>query len=203
MKRISIVLAVLLIAGLFAACGVQPTSEATQPESDITFDFTSAPESTEDPHLRHNPSYWTTRDKRLMSSEEVGEIYWDATACIAKFWFLGDELSTLELPFGAVYTGYSFWEGYIFRVDNDVYAMKLEEQKLTGVKIATGVKSVIAADYRLNSDAWSNPLFVMADGSLKGYCSWGDRENPLSEKNLQEPQYEGGYFGCYYPDDVG
>ena len=97
----------------------------------------------------------------------------------------------VTLPENAMYAGFGH-EGYLFRVGSDVYTVDLDnwhtaadEVKLE--KIASGVKMVLSSDYKMTSDAFSQPLFLMEDGSVKVYCHW--------YTNLQNPFYEGGYGG--------
>lgn len=114
-------------------------------------------------------------------------------------WEFGKLTAETSVPADSIYTGSSYWEGYIFRNIGDVYSVQIEKQDekrvLTCESIAHEVKEVIATDYKLNSDAWSQPLFLMQDGSLKAYCDWhGDREAPRDDAcHLSAPQYEGGY----------
>ncbi|MBR6505128.1 MAG: hypothetical protein IKT41_05455 [Clostridia bacterium] len=103
------------------------------------------------------------------------------------------------VPTDSIYTGFSYWEGYIFRNNGDIYSVQLEKQEekftLTSEAIAHKVKEVISTDYELNSDAWSQPLFLMKDGTVKAYCIWhGDKDAPRDDVcHLSAPQYEGGY----------
>ncbi|MBR3511701.1 MAG: hypothetical protein IKN74_01935 [Clostridia bacterium] len=94
-----------------------------------------------------------------------------------------------------VYTGKSFWVGYIFRDGSDVYAVRWNDdrEEYEAVCIAHHVQYVIDADYALGSDPWSQPLFLMEDGTIKAYLDWKDPEHPDSVENLVDPYYEGGY----------
>lgn len=107
-------------------------------------------------------------------------------------WQFGEKVSEVSLPANSEYVGSSFWEGYIFRHEEDVYAVQVEEEELTCVAIAHGVDSVIVADYRYTSDAFSQPLFLMKDGSIKLYCSWEGEGAADDQSHLVEPLYEGG-----------
>ncbi|MBR6504224.1 MAG: lipoprotein [Clostridia bacterium] len=93
------------------------------------------------------------------------------------------------VPEGATYCGYSRWAGFIFKLGDEVYAVFQDRAEEELKKIADGVKTVIATDFRLTSDAWSNPLFLMEDGSLKGYITW--------EEGLYE--FTGTIGSLYYP----
>lgn len=115
-------------------------------------------------------------------------------------WEFGKKTATYSLPNEAIYCGVSAWEGYIFRFGTDVYGLKEYGTILNGENdhygidvIAHNVKYVIDADYRLTSDSWSQPLFLMANGSIKAYVGWEDKEVADSEKHLVDPLYEGGY----------
>ncbi len=51
------------------------------------------------------------------------------------------------------------------------------------------------SDYVGNANYRSQPLFLMTDGSVKGYCSWRGEESVSTddESFLYEISYEGGY----------
>ena len=111
---------------------------------------------------------------------------------------LGEITHEVTLYKDAIYGGHSFWCGYLFRTGNEVYAINLDgytqtlgdvEKEISPVLIASGVKMILSPDYALTSDAWSQPLFLMEDGSVKAYCEWED--------NLVAPYYEGGYGGTW------
>lgn len=99
----------------------------------------------------------------------------------------GDIIGRITVDSEAIYCGVSEMTGFIFRKDDTVFCVdfKLTENK----PIAENVKFVISTSYAWNSDAWSQPLFLMNDGSIKAYVRW--------EEELVEPQYEGGYGGTY------
>ncbi len=99
------------------------------------------------------------------------------------------------LPVDGVFCGHSFWEGYLFRDGTDVYSVEWDRNEGHYFKevIAHDVKYVVEANYRLSSDNWSQPLFLMTDGSLKAYTSLGNGDTPDSLQNLMEPPFEGGY----------
>lgn len=136
-------------------------------------------------------SQLTEEEKEI--AEERGSVAYNSTSGSVSFWEFGELVATHTVPAGAVYAGVSDWEGYIFRAGSEVYAVALEGSR----KIADGVSVVILADYYAGSDDWSQPLFLMQDGSLKVYCSWyGDREAPADDPcHLQDICYEGGYRG--------
>ena len=116
-------------------------------------------------------------------------------------WEFGKITATAEVPTTAIYVGYSDWEGYLFRDAGDVYSVKIEKKnEYTGrvfvcEVIAHDVARVLVSNYKLNSDAWSQPLFQMEDGSVKAYCVWhGDKDAPRDDKShLAEPTHEGGW----------
>ena len=116
-----------------------------------------------------------------------------------QIWEFGKLVAETTVPEGAIYTGFSYWEGYIFRNGGDVYSVQLKEENekplLLCEPIAHNVKEVILTDYKLNSDAWAQPLFLMEDGSIKAYCVWnGDSEAPRNDAcHLTSPQHEGGH----------
>lgn len=103
-------------------------------------------------------------------------------------WKLGEKIQSFWVPEQSIYGGKSFWIGHLFRNGSDVYALS----KDSVCKIATGVSKIIVCDYKYNSDAWSQPLFLMKDGSLKAYVEWGTEKGDDPEL-LKEPFYEGSY----------
>ena len=117
-------------------------------------------------------------------------------------WEFNKEIKSFKVPEDSVYCGLSFWEGYIFRSGSDVYALRFKTTNYESnyvVCIAHSVKTVVTADYALSSDPWSQPLFLMEDGTLKAYVGW-NKEDGMKEDDpslLVEPQYEGGYYKGY------
>lgn len=119
-----------------------------------------------------------------------------ATEGIIEKWEYGKVVASTIIPDESVFCGISRFEGLIFRAGTDVYAIK-EDGKPT--VIAHDVKYVIDAEYRCGSDPWSQPLFLMTDGTLKVYINWeGDRDAPIDdESHLVEPYHEGSYEKYY------
>ena len=85
----------------------------------------------------------------------------------------------------AIYCGLSEGNGFIFKDGDTVFAVSLDLRERC--EIATGVKLVVDCDYAYNSDAWSQPLLLMKDNTLKVFVQWEDE--------LLDPIYEGGYGG--------
>ena len=116
---------------------------------------------------------------------------------------MGRIYRTFFVPEGSEYAGQSFWYGFIFRAGTDVYCLNLfgetgnaAEEGDTAECIAHGVKFVILADYKLSSDSWSQPLFLMEDGRLMAYTWSNDKDVPADdESHLKEVKHEGGYLG--------
>lgn len=148
----------------------------------------------------HNPQPIEDEEEILAWKMEYGAIYNQTTGNIS-FWELGEKTVEYNVPKGAVYAGYSHWEGFLFRDGTKVYAVV--DYALPGMNVKQGVKliadgvdKVILADYAAGSDDWSQPLFLMKDGTIKVYCSWyGDKNAPADDPcHLQEIRYEGGYY---------
>ena len=138
------------------------------------------------------------RSAKQLSHSEYTTLYQFGNILVQ--YSMGKIFKEITLPDGAVYGGHSFWCGYLFRVENKLYAVNWDgfsqqyAQEETGLKLlCEGVQFIIEPNYRLNSDAWSQPLLLMEDGSIKAYVSWG-------EEHLQDPWYEGGYGGTPITD---
>lgn len=117
-----------------------------------------------------------------------------------ELWEFGTKTAEVQIPADAKYVGYSYWEGYLFRSGGNVYSVQIKENedgspKFVSEVIAHNVQEVLVTDYKLNSDAWEQPLFLMNDGTVKAYCVWaGDKEAPRDdESHLVQPTSEGGY----------
>ena len=121
-------------------------------------------------------------------NQETGEV-----SC----WSFGKKMETTNVVKGGIYCGHSHFEGYIFRLGSDVYALRtrfFEEGKQVEC-IAHNVKYVIDSSYSYGSDPWSQPLFLMNDGTVKCYVSWEGNEDaaPDDSSHLCDLQYEGSY----------
>lgn len=117
-----------------------------------------------------------------------------------ELWEFGTKTIEVKIPADSKYVGYSYWEGYLFRSNGDVYSVQLKEQedgspKFVSEVIAHNVQEVLVTNYKLNSDAWEQPLFLMNDGTIKAYCVWaGDQDAPRDdESHLVQPTCEGGW----------
>lgn len=130
------------------------------------------------------------------TNANYGVVY-DATV---QLWEFGTKTAEVQIPADAKYVGYSYWEGYLFRSGGDVYSVQIKEQedgspKFVSEVIAHNVQEVLVTNYKLNSDAWEQPLFLMKDGTVKAYCVWaGDKDAPRDdESHLVQPTHEGGW----------
>lgn len=140
--------------------------------------------------------------KEIVKSEKSFAVVHDQEKDMVEFWSFGEMLCKHELPKDSIYTGFSDWVGYIFRAGTDVYALSdfgtinANGKEMCSIEpIAHNVQMVIDADYYMGSDDWAQPLFLMTDGSVKGYCSWVGNEGAPSDdpSYLYEIRYEGGY----------
>lgn len=89
--------------------------------------------------------------------------------------FVKGDITTFYIG-DAKYCGWSYWCGLIFRDGSNVFAIKCDAKKRL---IAENVALVIDSDYRATSDAWSQPLFLMTDGSVKVYIGWNNEDGYL------------------------
>lgn len=120
--------------------------------------------------------------------QETGEV---------KVYEFGKQTDSYSVPKNSVYCGFSYFEGYIFRNGTDVYSLNaVDTHNVDGsvVCIAHNVKYVVDADYYYGSDPWCQPLFLMADGSIKAYIGWeGNQDSPDDVSHLCDLQYEGSW----------
>ena len=135
-------------------------------------------------------------DQEWLMSSIKGTLTYDKELGDINVWHLNQIQEIIKVPMNSTYCGYSHFEGHIFRSGTDVYAVdENPKTKLLEVAcIAHDVKFVIDTDYRAASDPWSQPLFLMKDGSIQVYVSWeGDIDAPKDdESHLVTPYYEGG-----------
>ena len=131
----------------------------------------------------------TNFESTITYSQENGEV---------KVYEFGNIVDTFTgIPQEAIYVGFSYFEGYIFRKGTDVYSLRAVDSKNADgsvVCIAHNVKYVIDADYSYTSDSWCQPVFHMADGSIKVYLGWEDGYTaPDDPLHLTDVKFEGGY----------
>ena len=131
---------------------------------------------------------------KLFSSQEFSLYYFPETNMVSSYSF-GEIICSHTLPNESIYVGCSDLEGYIFRSNSNVFSTKysLRERSFTSKLIAQDVKEVIVADYPLSMENWSQPLFLMEDGTLKVYCG--------NSSELLDIQTEGGYFVHNFEED--
>lgn len=141
-------------------------------------------------------------DYKSISSDHNKEIVFTGSRVLV--YRMRDIVASYDISENARYCGKSGSEGYIFRIGDEVYALRNEhfsaienflDFKLE--KLAEGVKFVVLADCKLSSDPWSywsQPIFQMEDGSLKAYVSWeGNEEDPADSGHLVDVHEGGGY----------
>lgn len=133
----------------------------------------------------YNNEIHCTKDYLVKYDPETGYMTVYQFDNVVREYFIGKD---------AVYTGKSEFEGYIFRKGTDVYAVRYDCICYEGgvMTIAHDVAQVILADYDYSSDGFSQPLFLMTDGTLKVYGGPAG-ETPDDVNNLYDIRYEGGY----------
>lgn len=144
----------------------------------------------------HRPS--DLKDFEVLSADKDREIIFRTSK--VEVYQYQEVIASYEIPEGAIYCGLSEFEGFIFHLSDEVYALRGKNGgisdycELSLERIATEVEYVVLADYPLASDPWSQPLFKMKDASLKAYVRWyGDKNDPDDVDHLVELLYEGGY----------
>ena len=143
-----------------------------------------------------------SENEEVIRNERSFAVLYDTETNKITLWSLGEVICQHELPEKSVYCGFSDWVGYIFRAGTDVYALsdigviQANSKHMCEIKpIAHNVKMVIDADYYMGSDDWAQPLFLMTDGTVKGYCEWVGNEGAPSDdpSYLYDIRHEGGY----------
>ena len=138
-----------------------------------------------------------TQEEDWVRSHNGSVLTWNEESYKINLWHFGEVVESFNVPEESVYCGFSDFEGHLFRHGTDVYALDLDTQTWSGTLtcIAHGVQFVIDSSYAQGSDPWSQPLFLMEDGSIKAYVSWeGDKDAPVDDpSHLVDPWYEGSY----------
>lgn len=147
---------------------------------------------------RGNVHYNSNDDDVLVSCTYYAITYDNSTGCIS-VWEMGNNLRKHYVPTNSIYAGKSDNEGFIFRNESDVYAVR-DYGCYThefGVRvIAHNVEFVISTDYEADDpDTYSQPLFLMKDGTVKCYCTFYSDElsRPDDDENLIDVHFENGF----------
>ncbi len=147
---------------------------------------------------RGNVHYNSNDDDVLVSCTYYAITYDNSTGCIS-VWEMGNNLRKHYVPTNSIYAGKSGNEGFIFRNESDVYAVR-DYGCYThefGVRvIAHNVEFVISTDYEADDpDTYSQPLFLMKDGTVKCYCTFYSDElsRPDDDENLIDVRFENGF----------
>ena len=139
------------------------------------------------------------REEIILNSNSFFGVLYNSLTGRVSVWEFGTLIGEHFVPEHSIYAGLSQNEGYIFRKGNDVYAVRdygsYFEIKEVCV-IAHNVEFVIATDYEADgSDEWSQPLFLMTDGTVMFYCTWYSEEGTAvdDESNLIQVRFERGF----------
>lgn len=119
----------------------------------------------------------------IRSEEEYAVAYNSATGKVS-FWSFEELQNEYTVPEWAVYEGLSYWEGDIFHKDGDVYSLRGQGSHMPDDSvnvIAHNVQEVLDANYDATQDDFSQPLFLMEDGSKKFYTSYYGKELPTDD----------------------
>lgn len=137
-------------------------------------------------------------DQVLISCTYFVITYDNSNGCIS-VWEMGENIRNHYIPANSIYAGKSDNEGFIFRYDSDIYAVR-DYGCYThefGVRvIAHNVEFVISTDYEADDpDTYSQPLFLMKDGTVKCYCTfYSDEITPPDDvENLIDVRFENGF----------
>lgn len=127
------------------------------------------------------------------------DIVYDCTEGTVSVWELGVKIREHIVPKNSIYGGFSRNEGFIFRKGSDVYAVRdygcgTDEYEVR--VIAHDVDFVIMSNYTADDPSeFSQPLFLMNDGTVKCYCTfYSDEGTPTDHvDNLIDIRFEGGF----------
>lgn len=138
----------------------------------------------------------------LINTNPYFAITYNSEIGSVKVWMHGILIREHDIPTESIYAGLSTNEGYIFRSDNDVYAVRDYGCYCVGGtegvnRIAQDVKLVIETDYCLGWEECAQPLFLMTDGTVKVFYS-GISESGESEfidlNDLYDITVDGGFW---------
>ena len=74
-----------------------------------------------------------------------------------------------KIPICSQYRGYSIFAGYLFQNGTTVYSVFPMNSKTPVKVISRSVIEIIYCNEYLSDQSYSNPIFLMKDGSYKGY----------------------------------
>ncbi len=148
---------------------------------------------------RGNVHYNSNKEDQVLISCTYYAITYDSSTGCISVWEMGCNIRKHYIPINSIFAGKSDNEGFIFRSDSDVYAVR-DYGCYThefGVRvIAHNVEFVISTDYEADDpDLYSQPLFLMKDGTVKCYCTFYSDEfaTPDDEENLIDVRFENGF----------
>ena len=148
----------IIILGLLISCftGCQSNNFASSFPDKINWkDFETLTVDIDEQYIAQGRVvYWNQKTGEVL--EEIND---SLTRCI-------------KLPLGAKYAGYSLWAGYLFQFGTTVYSVYQDNAKEDVVLVSDSVINIVDCNTYLTSDAFSNPIFLMTNGTLKGYITW-------------------------------
>ena len=143
--------------------------------------------------------YTESSDETVLQDCLFYKTVYNAADGTVSVWEFGAKTREHSVPENSIYAGFSGKEGFIFRSGSDVYAVRdygCSTRDYGVCVIAHNVEFVIDADYEAgNPDEFSQPLFLMKDGTIKCYCTfYSDEGTPVDdESNLFDVRFEGGF----------
>ena len=153
-KTVTTLILVLSILFILVGCNKASTISTV---SDLTeeWEIIQVDEDIDESHIPESKTFWNKLTGQLV---EV----------------VNDEIvRTGQIDIGSQYVGYSVWAGYLFQRGTTLYSVFPRHPEENSVIIVSkDVIDVLNCNEFLNSDAFSNPLLLMKNGSLKGYVTW-------------------------------
>lgn len=148
---------------------------------------------------RGNVHFNPTNDEQVLISCIYYAITYDNSSGCVSVLEVGCNTRKHYVPINSIYAGKSDNEGFIFRSGSDVYAIcdyGCGTHEFGVRVIAHDVEFVITTDYEADDpDIYSQPLFLMKDGTVKCYCTFYSDEftTPDDEDNLIDIRFENGF----------
>lgn len=147
---------ILTLSILFLLVGCNKASSTISNVSDLTEEWETihVKEDINDYHLPESKAFWNKLTGELVEAVD------------------NEIVRAGRIDIGSQYVGYSVWAGYLFQNGTTLYSVFPRNDEDSVIIVSKDVIDVLNCNEFLNSDAFSNPLLLMKNGSLNGYVTW-------------------------------